>query len=531
MPHGNVFISGVPLSFDVRALRELFEDFGSVISVELTEPRKMGDKRMGFVQFASEFEAHNAIAATDKKVIAGQTLEVREKEIPIECETESAQRRDSTGTASLLDRSPRNNPMERETDSVSDPKMTLLSKAQINRYLSEANIQKNEIEEWLSVRDMWYMDKGTRVYGIRLGNGGTCNRLPLNYTRFLFATYFAFRQCREEAFNWQRYSELFFKPRAVMDTAKTSRKLQTKWAELQGLVKLLEPKLSVVVDAAAVEEDLTTEDADDSDSDADLYPIPVSKEMTFSKLSDLGQFPGPLTIRVLVYKIWDLSTFISSTDNKETEVLTAIFVDEHKKAMEGSFWSTAAVYYSDRLKEGTIYYISKFGIKAVDRRYSTLPSSIRMSFGPSTTVAESELQDTSKFEYTEDFGLACVADLHNFLDLRMVSILGVVSAATQVKPKRYRNGTKYWGRTITIIDKNLESVEITLCGRIALKSEFQISQSFESKTQILLKNLRVCKYESVYCLRSDSKTEVETCIDFPEADVFAKKLSTWNENY
>lgn len=84
MPHSNVYIRGVPVGFDTEDLRYLFEGYGTIVSAKILEPRHIGDKRLGFVKFGDEIEAHNAIAAMDKRVIAGQSLEVREAEFDVD---------------------------------------------------------------------------------------------------------------------------------------------------------------------------------------------------------------------------------------------------------------------------------------------------------------------------------------------------------------------------------------------------------------------------------------------------------------
>ena len=84
MPHSNVYIRGVPIGFDTEDLRYLFEGYGTIISVKILEPRHIGDKRLGFVKFASQNEASSAIRAMDKRVIGGQCLEVREAEFDVD---------------------------------------------------------------------------------------------------------------------------------------------------------------------------------------------------------------------------------------------------------------------------------------------------------------------------------------------------------------------------------------------------------------------------------------------------------------
>lgn len=84
MPHSNVFVRGIPNGFDTEDLRYLFEDFGSIVSVKILEPRHLGDKRLGFVKFATPEEAYAAISSMNMTEIAGQRLEVREAELDVD---------------------------------------------------------------------------------------------------------------------------------------------------------------------------------------------------------------------------------------------------------------------------------------------------------------------------------------------------------------------------------------------------------------------------------------------------------------
>lgn len=84
MPHSNVFVRGIPNGFDTEDLRYLFEDFGSIVCVKILEPRHLGDKRLGFVKFATCEEAHAATSSMNMTEIAGQRIEVREAELDVD---------------------------------------------------------------------------------------------------------------------------------------------------------------------------------------------------------------------------------------------------------------------------------------------------------------------------------------------------------------------------------------------------------------------------------------------------------------
>lgn len=80
MSHSNVFVRDVPLNFTAEEMRQTFEPFGPIISVKILEPRKIGDKRFGFIKYTAISHARLAIDSMNGMTIKGHKLEVREAE-------------------------------------------------------------------------------------------------------------------------------------------------------------------------------------------------------------------------------------------------------------------------------------------------------------------------------------------------------------------------------------------------------------------------------------------------------------------
>ena len=71
----NIFVGNLPFSTDEHAVRELFEGFGTVDSVNLITDRETGRLRgFGFVEMSDGGE--DAIAALDQQDFGGRKLNV-----------------------------------------------------------------------------------------------------------------------------------------------------------------------------------------------------------------------------------------------------------------------------------------------------------------------------------------------------------------------------------------------------------------------------------------------------------------------
>ncbi|PON18450.1 RNA-binding protein [Candidatus Entotheonella serta] len=75
----NIYVGNLPFSVTVEEVRDLFEEHGTVESVNLITDRETGRLRgFGFVEMASDEEASAAIAALHGSQCQGRTLTVNE---------------------------------------------------------------------------------------------------------------------------------------------------------------------------------------------------------------------------------------------------------------------------------------------------------------------------------------------------------------------------------------------------------------------------------------------------------------------
>ena len=79
MARNKLYVGNLPFSASEDDVREAFEAFGTVVSVNLVMDRETGRPRgFGFVEYASPEEAQAAIQNLDGQDFGGRTLRVNE---------------------------------------------------------------------------------------------------------------------------------------------------------------------------------------------------------------------------------------------------------------------------------------------------------------------------------------------------------------------------------------------------------------------------------------------------------------------
>lgn len=151
-------------------------------------------------------------------------------------------------------------------------------------------------------------------------------------------------------------------------------------------------------------------------------------------------------------------------------VFTAELVDHQGTAIEGTFWKDAADKYYDLLEEGKVYVFARGSVKPANKNYARTRNDYSLHFDSAAKVEES--QDDSAFgsaAMSVRMQFVSIDQLAAFVDKRMpVDVVGVVLEAGPLNSiKRKADSTEVSRREITIVDKSLKSVGMTLWGGLA----------------------------------------------------------------
>ncbi len=73
----NIYVGNLEYKISDNDLREIFEEFGEVVSAKVITDRETGrSKGFGFVEMADEDDANNAIEELDGAELDGRTIKV-----------------------------------------------------------------------------------------------------------------------------------------------------------------------------------------------------------------------------------------------------------------------------------------------------------------------------------------------------------------------------------------------------------------------------------------------------------------------
>jgi RNA recognition motif-containing protein len=74
-----LFVGSLPWSFDDDALKNKFEEHGTVLSAKIIKDRETGKSRgFGFVEMENSSEAKNAISELNESKLSGRNIVVNE---------------------------------------------------------------------------------------------------------------------------------------------------------------------------------------------------------------------------------------------------------------------------------------------------------------------------------------------------------------------------------------------------------------------------------------------------------------------
>jgi len=250
----------------------------------------------------------------------------------------------------------------------------------------------------------------------------------------------------------------------------------------------------------------------------------VCPEKDFSPIVALNPYQSQWTIKVKLGKMFELRRFNSKKEPfEEVAVFSAVLVDDQATEIEGTFWREAAEYYHSSLQEGKVYYFSNFSVRPANKKFSSVDFEYALHFDARTKVEEAMNQDTTRMQAKVE--LTEFTDLPKFIEQpTLVNVLGIVTnVAATGTVKRRADSTELLRRDVTIIDKSLKSISLTLWSTLAETVGNELEQIFASDPPVVLaKNVRVNSFNGI-SLASINRTEIEINPDMAAA----QQLRDW----
>jgi replication factor A1 len=185
-----------------------------------------------------------------------------------------------------------------------------------------------------------------------------------------------------------------------------------------------------------------------------------------------------------------------------SSVFSAELVDHQGTAIEGTFWRDAADRYYDLLEEGKAYVFARGSVKPANKNYARTRNDYSLHFDSAAKVEESQDDQAFNSEHISvRMQFVAIDQLAAFVDKRMpVDIVGVVLEAGPLNSiKRKADATEVSRRDVTIADKSLKSVGITLWGGLAegVGSEIESEVKGGSNPVVAISSCKVSGYNGI----------------------------------
>ncbi|KAA8549662.1 hypothetical protein F0562_001320 [Nyssa sinensis] len=203
-------------------------------------------------------------------------------------------------------------------------------------------------------------------------------------------------------------------------------------------------------------------------------------------------------------KIWKMIL----ADNMGTKIQAVMFNEAIRK-FEGIFQHSKA------------YLISNGTVKKPNEKFANVHPSIELVLQQHTNVQET----TSTFDahiFANEF--VKFKKIQKHIEINpYVDIFGFVSSVGQSYVIKKKNGGETHKREITIMNKELDSLPITLSGDMALNEGQMLQENFDKKQIIVVSNLNGTTYQGQF---QRSTTNMST-IQFDPHCVQVQKLKKW----
>lgn len=253
-----------------------------------------------------------------------------------------------------------------------------------------------------------------------------------------------------------------------------------------------------------------------------ISKTPVSKAQP---ISTLNPYLHGWSIRAKVLSKGPKRTF-TNRSGVTSSVFSAELVDEEGTAIEGTFWRDAAEQYFDLLEENGVYTFSRGSVKPANKNYNRTRNDYCLNFdgGSMVEVCDAAI-DASAMQTRMEF--VAIDQLVAFVDKKApVDIIGVVSSVgSPTSVKRKSDSTELQRRDVTLVDRGLKSVAVTLWGERADSEGEKLSSMVAAGEHpvVAISSCRVSSYNGV----SVSTTMRSNVLMNPDSVQEAMELRSW----
>eukprot|EP00891_Asterochloris_glomerata_P007274 jgi/Astpho2/7274/Aster-01580 len=196
-------------------------------------------------------------------------------------------------------------------------------------------------------------------------------------------------------------------------------------------------------------------------------------------------------------------------------------VDEEGTAIEITMWKEATDKWFGGLEQGKVYFFTRGKVKPANKQYAKVRNDYDITMDVSGDIEECEDQDGAKMQ--AKLQLVPIGQLGKFAGKKVpVDILGVVTEVGELASrKRKDNGQEVMKRELTLVDKSLKTVTVTVWAERAELSTAGIDAA--SRPVVLFTAGQVREYNGGFSVsqRGDGIVEVEP--ELPEA----QQLRDW----
>ena len=258
-------------------------------------------------------------------------------------------------------------------------------------------------------------------------------------------------------------------------------------------------------------------------------PTPPSGSRLSSRptqpIASLNPYMNGWAIRAKVISKTPKRSFTNRTTGQPSGVFSAELMDEAGTTIEGTFWREAADKYYDTLEDGKVYIFARGSVKPANKTYNRTRNDYCLHFDASTEVeaSEGDINTILRMEFVP------IDQLAAFVDKKApVDICGIVTSVGSLgSVKRKSDSSELSRRDITLVDRGLKTVNVTLWGSLAegVGSEMETVAAGMHRPVVAISSCRVSSYNGI-SVSTLSRSQV--LID-PSADVVpdAPALRQW----